>query len=72
VKHPVSTPQQPPPDDHENSAYHDQLDDDYWFDRLFRAPKLVGFLPTERLGKQLQAHASSEYQKRRAEAAPEG
>jgi hypothetical protein len=59
-----SSPGQPP------TNYVDVFDDALWFDRLFRSPKLLGFLPIEQLAMRLHAEATAEYQ-RRADAEPE-
>jgi hypothetical protein len=70
VKHPLSTSQQPPPPADQDYASDLQFDDDYWLERRLSGPKLLGFLPIERLERRLQAEASADFQ-RRAEAEPE-
>jgi len=63
VEHPFSSPDQSPPN------YVDVLDDDFWFDQIFRTPKLIGLLSIERLEKELQSVASAEFQ--RADSKPQ-
>ena len=68
MEHPIKTSDQQPPAS--GPELHDQLDDDYWFDQMFRAPRLLGFLRIEELEKQLQADTWAEFQQR-AESEPE-
>ena len=60
------------PDQHpaSHTELHDQLDDAFWFDQIFRSPKLVGFLRIERLERQLRVDASAEF-RRQAESESE-
>jgi hypothetical protein len=49
-----------------SETIHDILDDDYWKDQYYRAPKLLDLRRIEDLAKRLQAEAWAEYEARQA------